>query len=302
MTKTRRKKQTGILLNRILLLLMVAIVTLTAVILLTNPPAGQLDPAKNPPDSVPPPSSATPPPSVPDSTPEPTSQPESQSQAPEASSESQSASEPSASPASQSGSGSSTSASSAANPDDPYYEAALPLLVNPTNKIPDDYQPDVADMGNGYSYDKKATRAYNELLKKAKADGISLWVLSAYRSFDKQTTNFQNKIKEYENLGYNAEQAYAATAKLIAVPGTSEHSLGLALDLNSLETSFESTKAFEWLIANCADFGFILRYPKDKVEITGISYEPWHYRYVGTNHAKPIMEQGICLEEYLSGT
>ncbi|MEG0854109.1 MAG: M15 family metallopeptidase [Angelakisella sp.] len=173
--------------------------------------------------------------------------------------------------------------------------------MNPTNKIPEGYKPDVVEMGNGYSFDRKGTEAYNAMAKAAKADGISLWVVSAYRSHEKQTTNFNNKIKEFQGMGYTATEAYAATAKLIAVPGTSEHSLGLALDLNSLETSFENTKTFEWLYKNCADYGFILRYPKDKTHITEISYEPWHYRYVGVDHAKIIMEKGICLEEYLSG-
>ena len=89
------------------------------------------------------------------------------------------------------------------------------------------------------------------------------------------------------------------TAQYIAVPGTSEHSLGLAVDLNSLEESFEQTAQFKWLIEHCAEYGFILRYPKDKEDITGISYEPWHYRYVGEDHAAKIMEQGLCLEEYV---
>ncbi|MEG2074506.1 MAG: M15 family metallopeptidase [Angelakisella sp.] len=188
-----------------------------------------------------------------------------------------------------------------ANTNEPYYEAAMPMLVNPTNKIPEGFEPDVTEMGNGYKYDRKALVAYNAMNKAAKADGISLWVVSAYRTTEKQTTNFNNKLKEFEAMGYTAEQAYAATANIIAVPGTSEHSLGLALDLNSLETSFENTKTFKWLISHCADYGFILRYPKDKTDITDIAYEPWHYRYVGSNHAKLIMEKGICLEEYLSG-
>lgn len=184
-----------------------------------------------------------------------------------------------------------------------YYEAAMPILVNPHNKLPDNYKPEVEVIGNGcsYSYDRTALVAYRAMAAAAKAEGITLSPVSAYRSHEKQTTNFNNKQKEYENMGYTPEKAYAATAQLIAVPGTSEHELGLAIDLNSLETSFEETKTFKWLFANCAEYGFILRYPKDKTEITEISYEPWHYRYVGSNHAKLIMEQGICLEEYLNG-
>ena len=193
------------------------------------------------------------------------------------------------------------SASGEPSEEDPFYEPEMPILVNPTNRIPEDYVPDVADMGNGYQFDRKATQAYNEMRRAANADGISLWVVSGYRDNDKQTTTFNNKVKEYEAMGYSAQEAYDATAKIIAVPGTSEHSLGLALDLNSLEQSFENTETYRWLVSHCAEYGFILRYPKDKEDITDIIFEPWHYRYVGTNHAKIIMENKICLEEYLSG-
>ena len=185
--------------------------------------------------------------------------------------------------------------------DNPFYEGDMPILVNPTNKIPEGFDPDVISMGNGFNCGRKAAVAYDAMLKKANADGANLWVVSAYRSHEKQTTNFNNKVQEYKNNGYTDEDAYVATAAIIAVPGTSEHSMGLAIDVNSLYTSFEDTAEFTWLMENCADFGFILRYPKDKVDITEITYEPWHYRYVGTNHAKIIMENEICLEEYLSG-
>ena len=187
----------------------------------------------------------------------------------------------------------------AADPNDPYYEEELPLLVGPNNPIPDDFVPDVADLGNGYQFDVHATAALQDMINAAAQDGISLWLLSAYRSTESQTRLFNEKVAEYESYGYDAEEAYVQASAWVAVPGTSEHSLGLSVDLNSLEESFEDTQAFQWLITHCADYGFILRYPKDKVEITGISYEPWHYRYVGSNHAHAIMEQGICLEEYL---
>ncbi len=224
-----------------------------------------------------------------------------ESSAPEESSSLPESSQESASSESQVSSQSTVASGEDVSEEDPFYEPEMPILVNPTNRIPEDYVPDVADMGNGYQFDRKATQAYNEMLRAANADGISLWVVSAYRDNDKQTTNFNNKVKEYEAMGYSAQEAYDATAKIIAVPGTSEHSLGLALDLNSLEQSFENTETYRWLVSHCAEYGFILRYPKDKEEITQIIFEPWHYRYVGTNHAKIIMEKGICLEEYLSG-
>ena len=196
---------------------------------------------------------------------------------------------------------SSQSSSETVDASHPFYEEELPMLVNSTNKIPDDYDPDVVDMGNGFNCGRKANTAYAAMLRKANADGVNLWVVSAYRSHEKQTINFNNKVQEYKNQGYSAKDAYNATAAIIAIPGYSEHSAGLAIDINSLYTSFEDTTEYAWLIENCADFGFVIRYPKDKVEITEISYEPWHYRYVGSNHAKIIMEEKICLEEYLSG-
>lgn len=106
-------------------------------------------------------------------------------------------------------------------------------------------------------------------------------------------------MEEYKNLGYSEADAKLEAGKWVAVPGTSEHCLGYAADLCSLEESFENSEQFAWLQEHCAEYGFILRYPKDKVDITKISYEPWHYRYVGSNHAQIIMSQGLCLEEYL---
>ena len=112
-------------------------------------------------------------------------------------------------------------------------------------------------------------------------------------------TKYQEKVEEYKNLGYNEGDAKIEAGKWVAVPGTSEHCLGYAADLCSLEENFENSDQFAWLQKHCAEYGFILRYPKDKVDITKISYEPWHYRYVGSNHAQIIMSQGLCLEEYL---
>ena len=101
----------------------------------------------------------------------------------------------------------------------------------------------------------------------------------------------------------NPEMSDAEVKKLAATisayPGTSEHELGLAVDFNSVETTFESSPQFQWLKAHAADYGFILRYTKEKQSITGVIYEPWHYRYVGENHAKKINQLGYCLEEYI---
>ena len=99
------------------------------------------------------------------------------------------------------------------------------------------------------------------------------------------------------------DTAYAKTAAEIALPGCSEHQSGLCADLHNLPAasqSFESKEAYKWLIAHCADFGFILRYPKDKEDVTEIIFEPWHYRFVGRYHASEMHRLGMCLEEYVA--
>ena len=178
-------------------------------------------------------------------------------------------------------------------------EPSLPVLVNPTHPMAEGYMPQLQEVRGGYYLDERAAGALEQMLVDAEKDGISLWIVSAYRSVERQVNNYNNKIEEYVNMGLPREEAVIETSKYIAIPGTSEHCLGLAVDLNSLEESFAQDPAYDWLIANCAGYGFILRYPKDKTDITGIYYEPWHYRYVGVNHARVIMEKKICLEEYL---
>ena len=147
------------------------------------------------------------------------------------------------------------------------------------------------------------------MIADAKKDGVELKIISGFRTFSGQTTLFNNKVNQYINKGYSRDKAKELAAQYVAPPGTSEHLTGLAVDLISpdwynynsdLNSNFEKTKQFEWLYNNCAKYGFVLRYPKDKESITGYSYEPWHYRYVGVEHAKKIMDQKICLEEYVA--
>ena len=134
---------------------------------------------------------------------------------------------------------------------------------------------------------------------KKQADGITLTPLSGHRRISTQKTNFENKIQKYVNQGYSKAEATQMAAKIILPPGTSEHNAGIAMDIISLDVEFEQTQAFRWLQENAADYGFILRYPKDKQGITEITYEPWHWRYVGVENAKKIKASGQCLEEYL---
>ena len=182
-------------------------------------------------------------------------------------------------------------------------------LVNPDNSVSEDFinavrLKKIADgyhdgTPSGNRLDERMVNNFNQMCEAAKKDNIVLWSESAYRDYSYQKSLLDNRISRFKNQGYSDSDAKEAAKKVVAVPGTSEHHLGLAVDINSVQTSFENTKEFEWLQKNAADFGFIMRYPKEKQEITKIIYEPWHYRYVGVEHAKAINSLGMCLEEYI---
>ena len=197
------------------------------------------------------------------------------------------------------GSSSEASSTASTHSGDAYYESAMPLLVNSDHLMPDDYSPTVVSVGDNYKLEAKAAAAWQDMQAAAWEDGVSLWIISAYRTLERQTELYNEKVEEYKNLGYSEADAKLEAGKWVAVPGISEYCVGYAADRCSLEESFENSEQFAWLQEHCAEYGFILRYPKDKVDITKISYEPWHYRYVGSNHAQIIMSQGLCLEEYL---
>ena len=183
-------------------------------------------------------------------------------------------------------------------------------LVNAANPLPDDFEPETSNIA-GYEhrpFDMRAADWLEKMLHDAEQDGCKLYLVSGYRSIGRQRALFQIKTEELVQQGLSAQQAEQEAARWVARPGTSEHNLGLAADIvsadwytthNDLTEDFEQTPAFAWLKANCAEYGFILRYPKEKEAVTGISYEPWHYRYVGQEAAKQIMLTGITLEEYL---
>lgn len=178
------------------------------------------------------------------------------------------------------------------------------VLVNPWNSLPKGFSVDLVNIRNGHSIDKRAYADLQQMLKDAKKAGMSMFVCSSYRTNAKQTTLYNNKVQYYRNQGYSKARAQEKAGAWVARPGTSEHQLGLALDIVStsytnLDKKQERTKEQKWLMANSYKYGFILRYPSDKCDITGINYEPWHYRYVGKAAAKEIYEKGICLEEYL---
>ena len=181
------------------------------------------------------------------------------------------------------------------------------VLINPTHAI--EKEPEMTfDEVQGFKFDSRIAGKVRELIAAAKEDGYSLAIVSGYRTMDRSRVLYANKIAEYQAMGYDEAAARVEAAKWVAPPGTSEHHSGLAMDIVSgdyytkysdLVEEFENEPEAVWLRENCARFGFILRFPKDKVEVTGINYEPWHFRYVGEEHAAAIMEQGLCLEEYL---
>ncbi|GFI55891.1 putative carboxypeptidase YodJ [Clostridiales bacterium] len=158
------------------------------------------------------------------------------------------------------------------------------LVVNKTYSLPSNYNPGVDDEANA---------ALQKMFSAAKADGITLEIVSGFRSYDRQTQLYNN---------YVSRDGVAAADRYSARAGHSEHQTGLAFDLNSLEESFGETKEGKWLKEHCHEYGFIIRYPKEKEEITGYMYEPWHVRYLGEAVAKSVTESGLCLEEYLNVT
>lgn len=178
------------------------------------------------------------------------------------------------------------------------------LLANAENPLPQDWSIQTEEVQNGYEMDKRAAPAMREMIQAAKEDGVELMLCSAYRSVKKQQQLFDRSQQAYMAQGMSEEEAYAKTATETAIPGTSEHQTGLAADIvtptyQMLDAGFADTPAGQWLSEHAAEYGFVLRYPQDKQEVTGIIYESWHYRFVGKTHAKLMKESGLCLEEYL---
>lgn len=178
------------------------------------------------------------------------------------------------------------------------------MLVNGENPLPNDYSPNLKKLKNGLEFDERAIDQLNAMLSAAKSQGLSPIVCSAYRSIERQKTLFNNQVYKYMAEGFSQKQAEVEARKYVAYPGTSEHNLGLAVDIVSanyqmLDEKQANTLETKWLIEHCSEYGFILRYPKDKIHITGVSYEPWHFRYVGVQAAQEIMKDGTTLEEYL---
>lgn len=180
----------------------------------------------------------------------------------------------------------------------------LLILVNPWHTLPEGYEVVTSSLLNGESVDSRCYSELAAMLQDCLAAGGSPIVCSAYRPHEKQVRLYQEQVDSLLAQGRTQEEAEAEAGTVVAVPGTSEHELGLAVDIcdsenQNLDETQAETLTQQWLMEHCWDYGFILRYPVDKSAVTGIIYEPWHYRYVGREAAAKIHESGLCLEEYL---
>ena len=174
------------------------------------------------------------------------------------------------------------------------------LLVNTNNKMPDNYDIPLENIDQHRSFDKRAVQYLTQMISAIRNVGISnIWIQSAYRTPEDQQKLFEDQVQAYIYQGYNEKTARELTERMINKPWHSEHNLGLAVDFNYVNREFENTAAFQWLQENAQDYGFILRYAEEKEDITKVSYEPWHWRYVGEEHAKKMKSQNLCLEEYI---
>ena len=177
-------------------------------------------------------------------------------------------------------------------------------LVNKDNPLPQDFTVELTQVYGG-QFDSRAADALSQMLEDMEEQGLSPMICSSFRTWDDQAALHQNKIDRLLAEGYSQEEAETEANRWVVPAGTSEHELGLAVDIVSaeyqiLEEEQENTPEQQGLMEHCQEYGIILRYPGDKQDLTGVGYEPWHYRYVGVEAAQEIMAQGICLEEYLS--
>ena len=180
------------------------------------------------------------------------------------------------------------------------------ILVNRTHRITEDYLVETKECGSATAINKtlqtEAAEAFLSMQAAAAKDGVDVRMQSGYRSVSYQKKLYNDKTQYYRNKGLSEAAAREKAATIVNPPGCSEHNCGLAADLNSpehttLDTGFADTAAFRWLCENAEQYGFILRYPKEAESVTGITYEPWHWRYVGPENAALLNRSGLCLED-----
>ena len=183
------------------------------------------------------------------------------------------------------------------------------ILVNRTHRITEDYPVETKECGSATAINKtlqtEAADAFLSMQAAAAKDGVDVRMQSGYRSVSYQKKLYDNKTQYYRDKGLSEAAAREKAAVIVNPPGCSEHNCGLAADLNSpehttLDTGFADTAAFRWLCENAEQYGFILRYPKEAESVTGITYEPWHWRYVGPENAALISQSGLCFEDAIA--
>lgn len=178
------------------------------------------------------------------------------------------------------------------------------ILVNDLNPLPEDFVVALVPAGGGEQVDYRIQQPLEQMIAGAQAQGIELMVCSGYRNVAYQQTLYERKAAAYQSQGLALEEAQEEAKRWVARPGCSEHHTGLAVDIVTpayqvLDSGFAGTSAAQWMAEHCAEYGFILRYPQGKEEVTGVCWEPWHFRYVGTEAAGQMSRDGLCLEEFL---
>lgn len=183
------------------------------------------------------------------------------------------------------------------------------ILVNNWNPLPDDFEPDLVEVEPDKQIDRRIVNAYENWTAAAESAGHNLYLVSGYRSVERQQNNFDYRVDQYMQKGDSKEEAIKKTEEYIAIPKSSEHHTGLAVDLiderwiaegNEFTPDYAAPDLqLKWLIDTMGDYGFILRYPEDKKEVTDINYESWHFRYVGEENARFIIDHNLALEEYI---
>ena len=174
------------------------------------------------------------------------------------------------------------------------------VLVNSQSPLPEDFSIELAKVNGSKEFDARAAGELMEMLQAMKNDGASnIWIQSAYRTPEYQENLYQNKVQDFIVMGKSREDAEILASKWVNKSETSEHNLGLAVDFNNVKRDFENTKEFKWLTENAENYGFVLRYKREKQNITKVNYEPWHWRYVGKEYAKEMNSLDMCLEEYV---
>ena len=174
-------------------------------------------------------------------------------------------------------------------------------LVNSTHAVPEDWVvPEFTELRNGQRVDSRIYPELQAMFDAARAAGRTPLVISSYRTYDDQKNMLVKKYRAFKEQGYSHEDAQAEALKWAAYPGCSEHQLGLAIDVGTSNSEkCSKDRVWSWLKEHCAEYGFIWRYSEEKSAITGIANEPWHFRYVGVEAATYIMENNLCLEEYM---